>query len=179
MPVFLKRELTDQIPSLKKQNLRHEQYATRSIQDLFQEEDMEKAMTRLYNYNSTVIAINDGNGKFTWKELPWQVQLAPVNAIACQDINADGLTDIIMGGNNIYLQPQFGRLDASYGQVLLNEGKGNFRWILPAVSGLDLPGVVRQLLPITFGNKRALLFLRNNDKPVLVQYQGATQKGNQ
>ncbi|MCG7859801.1 FG-GAP repeat protein, partial [Flavihumibacter sediminis] len=35
MPVFMKRELTEQIPGLKKQNLRNEQFATKSIQDLF------------------------------------------------------------------------------------------------------------------------------------------------
>ena len=35
MPVFLKREITDQFPALKKGNLRHAEYARKSIQDHF------------------------------------------------------------------------------------------------------------------------------------------------
>ena len=31
-----------------------------------------------------------------------------------------------MGGNKLGFQPQFGRLDASYGDVFFNKGKGNF-----------------------------------------------------
>ncbi|WP_162945072.1 FG-GAP repeat domain-containing protein, partial [Flavisolibacter nicotianae] len=35
MPVFLKREITEQFPFLKKDNLKHSDYAKKSIQDLF------------------------------------------------------------------------------------------------------------------------------------------------
>ena len=35
VPVFLKREITEQFPALKKGNLKHSDYAKKSIQDLF------------------------------------------------------------------------------------------------------------------------------------------------
>jgi hypothetical protein len=54
------------------------------------------------------------------------VQLSSVNAIACTDINGDGFPDLILGGNEFGFLPQFGRLDASFGDILLGDGKGNF-----------------------------------------------------
>lgn len=166
MPVFLKRELTDQIPSLKKQNLRHEQYATKSIQDLFNPEDIKEAVMKEFNYSLSIIAINDGKGGFSIKEMPYQVQLAPVNAIVCTDLNGDGKIDLLMGGNNTFLQPQFGRLDASYGHVLINDGNAGFSWLPPAKSGLQVTGVIRQILPLNQKGKSSYLLLRNNEKPV-------------
>ncbi len=49
LPVFLKRELQDQIPAMKKQNLKHEEYATKSVQELFGPA-ISKASVRQFNY---------------------------------------------------------------------------------------------------------------------------------
>lgn len=170
MPVFLKRELTDQIPSLKKQNLRHEQYATKSIQDLFEPELIKKAEQKNFNFSQTIIAINDGKGGFSIKPLPYQVQLSSVNAISTRDINGDGFADLVMGGNTHALLPQFCRIDGSYGDVLLNDGNGGFKWIYPFASGLQEDGVIKDIVPIRVGSKTSLLLLKNNASPVLVKY---------
>ena len=54
------------------------------------------------------------------------LQLSSVNSLQLTDVNGDGYTDIIAGGNEFGFLPQFGRLDASFGNVLLNDGKGHF-----------------------------------------------------
>ena len=54
-----------------------------------------------------------------FKNLPDYVQFSSVNAILCTDINHDGKIDLILGGNKFEFLPQFGRLDASYGHVLI------------------------------------------------------------
>ncbi len=36
------------------------------------------------------------------------------------------IPDLILGGNEFGFLPQFGRLDGSFGDVLMNDGKGNF-----------------------------------------------------
>ena len=61
---------------------------------------------------------------FSISKLPVQVQFSSVNAILCTDINGDGETDLIMGGNKFGFLPQFSRLDASFGHVLINNGDG-------------------------------------------------------
>ncbi|MBL7740888.1 MAG: VCBS repeat-containing protein [Chitinophagaceae bacterium] len=164
MPVFLKRELTEQMPGLKKQNLKFEEYALRSVQDLFSNETIDKSQVQEFNYSSSCIAWNKGNGNFDIQELPAEAQLSSVNAILCTDINGDGRNDLIMGGNHFYLQPQFSRLDASYGHILLNDA--NRKWIRPANTGLAIRGQVRDIIGWPAPSGLRLLFLQNDDFPV-------------
>ncbi len=167
MTVFLKRELTDQLPSLKKQNLKHEDFAKRSIQDLFSPELIKAAEVKTFNYPTSCIALNDGNGHFTVRPLPQMVQLSSVNAIHCTDLNHDGKTDLVLGGNNFCFLPQFGRLDASFGHLLLNDGKVGFTWIPNRQSGMELRGQIRDIKEIRSGKTRYLLVLQNDELPVL------------
>jgi enediyne biosynthesis protein E4 len=166
-PVFLKHEMEDQIPSLKKQNLKNNVYAGKAIQDLFPESVLKSTTIKNFNYTHSVVAFNQGNGKFTIRILPIMAQLSSVNAIQSLDVNGDGFTDLILGGNEFGFLPQFGRLDASFGQVFLNDGKGNFEFVKPVKSGLQLTGQVRCIAKIADGTKKFLLFLRNDDFPVL------------
>ncbi len=76
---------------------------------------------------------------------------------------------MIIGGNKFGFQPQFSRLDASYGNVLLNTGGGNFNNLPPKVSGVKLTGEIRDIIEISGASQRFLLFLQNNDYPVLYQ----------
>ena len=94
-------------------------------------------------------------------------QLSSIDAITATDINNDGKIDLVIGGNEYNFFPQFGRLDASFGNVLINNGKGNFTCMDCTKSGLDVRGEVRDIKEINSTNKRYLLFLRNNDFPVL------------
>ena len=96
-------------------------------------------------------------------------QLSSTNAIAITDINNDNHADIIIGGNKFRFPPQFGRLDASYGDVLLNLGDGKFERVKPQVSGLDLRGEVRDIKVINGSNKRYLLVAINDELPRLYQ----------
>ena len=51
----------------------------------------------------SVVALNEGNGKFTVKDLPSWVQLSCVCGVTCTDLNQDGNIDLILGGNNFFL----------------------------------------------------------------------------
>ncbi len=166
MPVFLRRELTDQIPSLKKQNLKHAAYAKKTVQDLFSNELISKSTVRLFDYPSSCIAINNGKGLFTIQALPPIVQLSSVNAMVYTDVNADGKKDLLLGGNEFDFLPQFCRVDGSYGHVLLNRGNAQFEWIYPSVSGFCFTGQVRDMVLIPNRAGQEILILRNDDFPL-------------
>lgn len=166
-PVFLKHEMEDQIPRLKKQSLKHYQFAKKSMQDLFAPGVMKNCIVKQFNYASSCVAINTGNGNFSVQNLPPVVQLSSVNAVYCSDINHDGFTDLIIGGNKSTFPPQLGNLDASYGSVLMNNGKGQFTAAGPEQSGLSISGEVRDIKALTVRSKNYVLFLRNNDYPVM------------
>jgi enediyne biosynthesis protein E4 len=167
VPVFLKREVTDQVVSLRKQNLRHSAFAKKSIQELFKEDVLSQSKVKQFNYAPTIIAFNEGKGKFSIQKLPVFVQLSSVNAIRVSDINKDGKPDLVMGGNKFGLLPQFSRLDASYGHVLLNKGKRSFQYLGTYESGVEVRGEVKDIVEIKGKDKRYWLWLQNNEKPVL------------
>ncbi|HEY4966179.1 MAG TPA: VCBS repeat-containing protein [Puia sp.] len=167
LPVFLKHEMEDQIPSLKKQNLKNQDYAKRTIQELFSPEQLNKSLVKQFNYCSSIIAINQGNGQFSIQKMPQRVQLSSLNAVLCLDVNGDGHPDIIAGGNEFGFLPQFGRLDASFGDVLLNNGKGEFTWLGSGKSGLNLRGQVRDITGIKTGKDTEILILQNDEYPML------------
>lgn len=169
----MKRDLTDQLTSLRKQNFKYEDYARKSIQDLFSPQVINNAQQETFNYTSSCIAINNGDGNFSIQRLPDYVQFSSVNAILCKDLNDDGNIDLILGGNRFGFLPQFSRLDASYGHVLLNDGAGNFKWLEPALTGLEIRGEIRDIIEITGKKGNWLLFLQNNDFPVLYQFKKA------
>ena len=172
VPAFLKRDLTDQIPSLKKQNLKHVDYASKSIQELFPSELISSAEIRQFNYSSSCIAYNDGNGKFTIQRLPAEIQFSSVNAILCTDIDNDGKKDLIIGGNKFGFQPQFSRLDGSTGNILMNRGGRKFE----VQSTLNVDGEVRDIQEIRNGTTKFILFLRNNEAPLLYKISSPGKK---
>jgi hypothetical protein len=180
VPVFLKHDMQDEVPSIKKQNLQHADYAKKTIQQLFPAGIINTALVKTFNYCSSIVAINEGNGKFNIQKLPVSAQLSNVNAICVKDANKDGFADLIIGGNEDNFPPQFGKLDASYGDVLLNNGKGSFTNIDSKQSGLKVSGIVKDICELHGNNKDYILFLRNNDFPMLYQTNSYLQnKSNQ
>lgn len=170
MPVFLKREMTDQLPGLKKRSLKHREFADKTFQDLFPDYDASKITTRQVNFMSSIIAVNEGGGKFSIRPLPAAVQLTCANTILCRDFNKDQKVDILIGGNNFGFLPQFGRLDAGGLNLLINDGKGGFTAESPLKSGLDVRGVVRDIAVIQGKDEIQLLVLQNDNAPALFKY---------
>ena len=169
MPVFLKHDVEDLLPSIKKKNLRHHLFAEKTIQDLFSAEQLQHAKIRQFNYASSCIAYNEGQGKFDVQPLDPMVQLSSVNAACFADINGDGIKDILIGGNKFWFPTQFGRLDASLGTILINKGKRTFNWLYPNQSGLNITGEVKDIVTLKSGGKDQFLFLINDEFPALYQ----------
>ena len=169
VPVFLKKELTDQIPTLKKQNLRHDAYADKSIQELFSPELIQSSSVSQYNFPYSVIAWNEGNGSFALQELPLDAQLSSVMAILPRDVNNDGKMDLLLGFNQYDWLPQFSRMDAGYGGLILNQGSRQLTWVPYHVSGIQVAGETRDLQTITIAGRTNYLFVQSGSRPLLYQ----------
>ncbi len=167
MPIPMKKELTSQIPSIKKQVLKHTEYAQKSIQDLFKKEIMKKSVVMEGNYFQSAMALNNGNGQFSMVPFPKEVQFSSVCDIWCGDLNGDGRNDLVMAGNDAGFMPQFSKLDASFGHTLLNQGGGNFEWVENRTSGFFLRGDVKTLATLHIKGKKHLLATMNGKKPKL------------
>ncbi|MFK8005545.1 MAG: VCBS repeat-containing protein [Saprospiraceae bacterium] len=177
IPIPLKKELTDQIVSLKKQkNLKHVDYANKTIQDLFSPEVLKNKTSVLEgNYFKSAVAINNGNGNFEIKALPKEIQFSCVCDIYCTDLNGDKNIDLILGGNDDGFTPQFSKLDASFGHVLLGNGDGTFQRLENKSSGYFVRGNIKQFLEIENKGEKYFLTLLNNEKPKLHQFNKVNQ----
>ena len=165
-PIHMKRELTEQLVSLKKENLKASVYARRTIQELLPAEVVSRSIVKQATLSESIILINEGGWNFTVQKLPERVQLSCICGISCLDVNRDGNLDLVMGGNNFEFKPQFSRLDASYGSVLLGDGKMGFDWQDYNTSGFFLRGEVKHLSTLADKNgKRYLVAAVNEGKP--------------
>lgn len=167
-PINLKQELAKQIPSIKKKNLSYGDYAKKSIQEIFSSEVITNSLQKTAVFQESVVAINKGNGQFEMKKVPAQVQFSSVNTSCVMDVNKDGILDIILGGNQYEFKPQFGRLDANHGSVLLGDKKGNYSWLPYANSGFFVTGEIQKMRTIkNKNNTTTVIAVLNNTTPKL------------
>ena len=172
-PLHMKKELTSQLVSLKKQNLKASEYAKRNVKELFSEEIINNSLVKKVTNSESVIAINNGKGQFELRAFPDRVQFSSINGISILDVNNDGNLDLIMGGNNFEFKPQFSRLDAGYGNVLLGDGNLNFKWQNYTDSGFFIKNEIKHLRSYKDKNgKTYIITAINNDKPKIFEVGG-------
>ncbi|MEO8404971.1 MAG: VCBS repeat-containing protein [Chitinophagaceae bacterium] len=176
MPVSLKHDLEEQLPVIKKSNLKHAQYAKQSVEELFPKELLNASTVKLFNYASSCVAINEGNGKFSIQKLPVSSQLSCINVIRTADVNNDGYPDLITGGNQFGFLPQFEKLDGCFGDVLINDGKGGFKSTESKKTGLMLRGELRDIGQFTDKKNNYFLFIQNDEVPVLYRLNNKDSK---
>jgi hypothetical protein len=154
-PFASRNEMLNQISSLRIKFPTYESYSNVRLSDLFSPENLKTATVLSASELRTVFYKNTGS-KFEKRILPIEAQFAPVHAIEILDYNLDGNLDFILAGNQNAMCVRLGVMDASYGQLFEGNGKGNFRYIPQAVSGLDMTGDVRSLKVITIKGIRYL-----------------------
>jgi hypothetical protein len=168
-PVVVKRELEEMVPLIKKNNLKHIEYARKSIQEIFTPEDIKSSIIKIFDFATSIVALNKGGGNFEIVPLPAMTQLSSVNAIQVTDLNRDGKVDLLLGGNHFDYQPQYDRLDASFVDILVQNKNGQFDIVEPLKAGILLKGQMRDIKMVNRQGKEHFLFLQNNDYPVLYQ----------
>ena len=156
--------------------MRHAEYATITINDLFPSATLNRSIVKKFNYSYSCVAFNNGNGNFSIQKFPGGIQLSSVNVIRCIDVNADGIKDVITGGNLFDFQPQLERYDASLGEILINDGKGNLKQVDYSLTGLELRGQLKDIAMIRNKSRNYLLFLQNDQYPVLYKLNDSLKK---
>ncbi len=162
-PMVLKTDLQRAIPSIKTKFVKYVDYAGKTIEEIFTEEQLKPAQLKIAKTLSTSFLINDGKGNFTLKSLPKEVQFSNISAIETGDFDQDGILDIALAGNFYDILPEWGRNDANYGIILKGLGKGNFKLMKSAESGFRAQGQVRKMFLAKGKDKLSLILAKNND----------------
>jgi len=168
IPIHLKNAMTGQLPSLKKQVLNFESYASMTVQGLFSKEKLDNSLKSAVKTANSIIALNQGDFDFENRSLPSRAQFSCINETVVLDINKDGHKDIVYVGNDYGFIPQFSQLDGDFGGVLLGNGQGDFSWLPHTESGFFSRGVVNSMETLkSYNGVNNLILGRNNEKPLL------------
>lgn len=168
IPFNTKQELEKQMPALKKNFLYAEDFAKATLNELLGKDKLKNADKLTADYFSNAVIINEGNMKFTVKQLPFEAQLTSYRDATVVDANNDGLPDILLAGNFYGNNIEIGRQDGDFGSLLINKGKGNFEY--SSLNGVAVMGQARQIKPIRIAGKTAYIIAKNNDWLQVLQF---------
>ena len=166
-PIPLKRELLNQIVSLKKTNLTYAEFAKKSIDEILPANILQNSLVKEARTFRSVVAFQEGELDFRVESLPREIQYSSVNRILVDDVNKDGFPDLLLGGNDFNYKPQFGRLDAGFFNLVPGSEKG---FVKVEHSGVNGIGEVRSLKEIKINNQKNLLIGINDEKPQLYKF---------
>lgn len=169
-PVVMKGDLIKQIPTLEKKYIKFEDYKEQTIEDIFPDEVLQRAVKLNARVLESCVMINTGQGSFHLNFLPVEAQFSPVYAIAADDFNNDGICDIVIGGNQHRAKPETGIYNAGYGLYLKGNTEGTWDTVPSVISGFFTKGEVRDLEILNIFGSRIIAVVRNNDKLEFFKY---------
>jgi len=168
-PVAGRDELIRAIPALRDRYPSYAAFGASTIDQILPAADIAKAKVLEARGFASVVARNDGKGRFTVEPLPDEAQIAPVHATVADDFDGDGRIDLLVGGNFHGVPPIQGRYDASYGLLLRGTGGGRFAAVAMPRSGVELEGQVRRMRIVRTPEGRVVVVARNDDSVLVLR----------
>lgn len=159
-PYVSRDELLDQMAPMRTRYTTYEEYADKTINDIFSKSELSSAQHLTADCLSTSYFEMGADGKFHAKPLPLQAQQSPVFTINVLDYDKDGKKDILLCGNINKARLRFGKSDANYGVLLKGDGKGSFAYIPQWESGFNIWGDVRSVVQV---NNTLLFGINQNE----------------
>ena len=160
-PVRGRQCSSEQMPAIKEKFKNYNSFAGASLEEIYSDEMLEESLKyEITSFSSVYLQNNDG--KFTAKPLPYQAQFSNINAMVVKDVDLDGNLDVVLGGNLYNAEVETPRNDASYGLWLKGDGSNGFSAQEPRKTGLVIRGDVRNIKPIKVGDHTHLLVAKNN-----------------
>ena len=161
-PIASRGEISRQLPYLKNKYPTHEDYKGKTVEDIFSTEQLSVAL-KLEVFETASLVFWNENTHFTAQQLPLQVQFSPVYSILTVDVNHDGNTELLIGGNQHRAKPQTGIYAGSFGSMIKLISKHQYEVIPFSKSGFFINGEIRDMEKLTIKGEEIILVARNND----------------
>jgi hypothetical protein len=159
-PMYHRDQLIDQMPMMRKKFIRYRNYAGKTLDEIFTEDQKKGMDVFKTNFFESGVLINDGNFRFRFIAFPEQAQFSTINDLVISDFNGDGVKDILAAGNSYDPDVSTGNYDAMAALLMTGNGNGKFSAVLNSQSGLTIKGEVRRILYDM--QKKQLVLLQNN-----------------
>ena len=168
-PVADRDELLRAVPTLRSRYPSYAAFGASTIDQIFPAADVAAARTLKAHGFASLVALNDGKGRFTVAPLPTEAQIAPIHATVADDFDGDGRLDLLVAGNFHGVPPIQGRYDASYGLLLQGAGNGRFTAVDMTRSGVEIEGQVRRMRAVRTPGGRVVAVARNDDRVLMLR----------
>ena len=165
-PVAQRNSMFRQLPMLKRSISSYEEYATKTMSQLFEADILKEAEVKKTVQLESVIGWNNGDGTFTLETLPKSEQATPLYGLLPINLDDDAMLEIISGGNLFEVKPFIGRYDAHYGTIVDVGPKGDLQSIKPVDSGFAIDGAVRHIKGLRTAEGTLIIVVRNNQEPL-------------
>ena len=171
-PIHTRDEMVSQIVNIRRRFPRYEAYASATMDQVLTPEERKGAYQATAtnfatNYLENLGADENGNTRFLIKQLPIEVQFAPVFGLLIEDVNQDDHLDVLLTGNSYASQVQTGHYDALWGVYLKGDGKGNFTPANLSESGFFVKGDGKALARIQMADGKELILASRNSGTLL------------
>ncbi len=165
--------LTELIPGMKNRFSTFTEYGKAPFKEVFMKAEMAQVIKMDCKTMESIVLENLGKDGFIIHPLPIEAQFSPIFGTLVDDVNADHLPDLILVGNSLSEETTTGYYDASFGNVLINQG--NFKWKVeaPALSNFIAEGDKKSMVSIMAGDKMIMLISENNGTLQAMTYQKA------
>jgi enediyne biosynthesis protein E4 len=160
-PILDKDEFLSQLPSLKSKLLYYIDYGNKSMDDLFTQSILKDSKVFQVRVLASILLLSGERG-YSHIELPRGAQYSPIYSLLVSDLDKDGIQDLVAGGNQYNVKPQFGRQDASNGWFF----KGNLnKGLFTFAPGRDLnvKGQIRDIEIVEVSGVKYILFTKHED----------------
>lgn len=157
-PFATYKDLTEQMPGLKRRFLMARDLAGKEMDEIFSSAALDSAKILSANTLASLVYLQQPDGTFHVRELPETLQFSTVEEVLP---TADG--GFLVGGNFFDSTIEIGRLDASSGYYMYWDTDA----MLLRVRDLSEPflkGQIRHLVRTEIGGQERILIVRNNGK---------------
>ncbi len=155
---------SQQLPFIKSEFKTYNEFANASIEQILGSR-LEGSIEHEAKMFESVYLENNG-GNYIIKPLPNIAQSAPIFGTATYDWNQDGHLDLLIAGNYYEREVETTRSDAGIGQLLIGDGKGNFKAMHPLESGLKAYKDVRDVCLLFDDKKQPMVIIANNNDAI-------------
>lgn len=163
VPFLSRDQLIKQVPSFKKKFSSYAEYEHVRLNDILPAQP-DVSIVKKDAFMFASVWLEKRAGTLVIHQLPIAAQASPIYAFHVEDLNNDGLNDILLCGNLYAVQPELGRYDASSGIILYGKDDKTFEADVLSKSGFNVPGEGRDIKSIRLkSGEKLYLVARNNN----------------
>lgn len=157
-PIHSKDELSSQLTMIKKRFVNYKDYALKTVEEIFTNEELEKA--KVFTIDNLASGyIENNNGVFNkFHEFDKNLQLASINTFG--EPNTLGQKGLFVYGNNKMVNTYHGAYESLKGYVLENKNKNLLATELGIVG---ISSQVKDVREVALKKEKLLLIISNND----------------